>query len=84
MCDWKRSIDFNEARDLFAQGIGRGTISNMMIDGFPMFVWSVDADGEVYEAKPGDNPKVYHGYPLGPRDGVFPELVRWEWRRRPQ
>lgn len=82
MCDLKRPIDFDEARELFAQGIGRGMISKKMIDGFPVFVWSVDADGEVYEAKPNDNAKVYHGYPLGPRDGVFPELVRREWKRR--
>ena len=82
LCDLKRPIDFREASQLFAEGIRRGMVSKRTTDGFPVFVWAVDGDGEVYEAKPGDVPNVYHGYPLAPRDGVFPDLVRREWRRR--
>ena len=82
LCDLLRPIDFSEARELFAEGIRRGMVSRIMNDGLPVFVWAVDDQGEAYEAKPGDDPRVYHGYPLGPRDGVFPDLVRREWRRR--
>ena len=82
LCDLKRPITFREARELFAEGIRRGMVSKRMTGGYPVFVWSVDDHGEVYEAKPGGDPRVYHGYPLGPRDGVFPDLVRQEWRRR--
>ena len=82
LCDAKRPMKFREASRLFAEGIRRGMVSRRTRDGFPVFVWAVDGEREVYEAKPGDDPSVYHGYPLGPRDGVFPESVRREWRRR--
>ena len=82
LCDLKRPIAFREARELFAAGIRREMVSKRMTDGFPVFVWSVDSDGEAYEAKPGNDPQVYHGYPLGPRDGAFPDMIRQEWKRR--
>ena len=82
LCDQLRPIDFREARELFAEGIRRGMVSRTMMDGLPVFVWAVDDHGEAYEAKPGDDSRVYHGYPLGPRDGVFPDLVRREWKKR--
>ena len=82
LCDLKRPITAREAQELFIKGIRMGMVSKKMVDGFPVRVWAVDEQGEVYEAKPGGLPHMYHGYPLGPRDGVFPELVRKEWKRR--
>ena len=82
LCDLERPITSREARRLFTEGIQMGMVSKKMMDGFPVRVWAMDEHGEVYEAKSGSDPNLYHGYPLGPRDGVFPDLVRKEWKRR--
>jgi len=46
----------------------------------PKYVWSVDDEGEAYEAKIGSN-SGYHGYRLEEED----ELRKWvlkEWKER--
>jgi len=53
--------------------------------GVPKYVWAVDAEGEVYEAKTAPNSETaYHGYRLGDDDADMRQLVRKEWRRRCQ
>ena len=37
-------------------------------DGLPKYAWAVDEDGEVYEAKLGDDGRRYHGYRLSSDD----------------
>ena len=82
LCDQLRPIDFREARDLFVEGIRRGMVSRMSIDGFPVFVWAVDGHGEAYEAKPGEIPVCFTDIPWVPAMGCSPTLVRREWRKR--
>ncbi len=50
-------------------------------DGFPKYVWAVDAEGRAYEAKLGSVPE-YHGYALGEDDDAMRRLVVREWRLR--
>ena len=47
--------------------------------GAPKYVWSVDAEGEVYEAK--IDRQGYHGYRLE-EDDNFRDRVLREWRAR--
>lgn len=82
-CDDRRSVLIEEARSLLEIGIGLGMVSAFEGDGVPKYVWTVDADGEVYEAKtkPGQE-RCYHGYRLGEDDRAMRELIREEWKRR--
>ena len=63
---------------------GRRVVSRYAEGGFPKYVWAVDRDGEVYEAKlGGDDRRGYHGYALS-ADGER-DLRRWvieEWQAR--
>jgi len=49
--------------------------------GVPKYVWAVDAEGEVYEAKIGSND--YHGYRLEETDAMR-RVVLKEWAKRCQ
>ena len=53
LCDGKRIVKKREAMELFRQGLSRGMVSRYAEGGFPKYVWAVDRDGEVYEAKVG-------------------------------
>ena len=83
LCDGKRIVKIREAKELFRRGLSRGMVSRYPENGFPKYVWAVDQDGEVYEAKAGGDGRSYHGYALsaaGERD-----LCRWvitEWNAR--
>ena len=83
LCDGRRIVGKEEAKALFRQGLLRGMVSRYPENGFPKYVWAVDQDGEVYEAKAGGDGRSYHGYALnaaGERD-----LCRWvitEWNAR--
>jgi len=79
MCDAHRVVNKEEAQDLLEQGILKGMISGVTIDGMPKYVWSVDRSGVAYEAKVGNG--GYHGYTLD-SDDVMGDLVRAEWGRR--
>ena len=63
---------------------GRRVVSRYTEGGFPKYVWAVDRDGEVYEAKlGGDNRRNYHGYALNA--GRERDLCLWvirEWNAR--
>lgn len=51
--------------------------------GVPKYVWSVDDEGEVYEAKTRPEHEVaYHGYRLREDDRHMRETVLKEWHRR--
>ena len=66
---------------MFNSGIQLAMIGSYLINGLPKFVWAVDAYGEAYEAKLGDDGFSYHGYRLD-RDDPFRENVIAEWRSR--
>ena len=82
LCDGKRIVKKREAMELFRQGLSRGMVSPYAKNGFPKYVWAVDQDNEVYEAKVGRD-RGYHGYALN-ADGER-DLCRWvirEWKAR--
>jgi len=76
-------MSFEEARRLFETGISRGMISEPDKNGIPKYVWALDGNGEVYEAKtaPGQN-EPYHGYLLGDDDRKMKEYIKSEWKGR--
>lgn len=50
---------------------------------FPKYVWAVDAEGEIYEAKTKpDRQTAYHGYRLGEDERQMRAEVLREWNRR--
>jgi hypothetical protein len=64
------------------QGILPGMVSAFGFDRAPKYVWSVDAHGEVYEAKSGSGYEAGdHGYRLGDDDPQR-AYVLTEWKRR--
>jgi hypothetical protein len=72
-----------EASELFREGIMRGMVSSIGTNGVPKYVWAVDANGEVYEAKAKpDLETCYHGYRLSEDDSRMRDYVRKEWSRR--
>ncbi|HEY8289403.1 MAG TPA: hypothetical protein VIG49_09055 [Acetobacteraceae bacterium] len=79
LCDGKRVILKDEAASLFREGLLKGMFSEPAEDGVPKWVWSVDVDHEVYEAKIDTH--GYHGYRLE-EDDDFRSLVLKEWSRR--
>jgi len=51
--------------------------------GVPKYVWAVDQDGEVYEAKTKPEREMsYHGYRLGDDEIDMRKYVLGEWKRR--
>lgn len=82
LCDGKRIILKAEAQALLKSGAERGMINAHSYSGFPKFIWSVDAEGEVYEAKTDENSVGhYHGYRLE-EDDAMRELVKKNWKLR--
>ena len=83
LCDGKRIVKKREAKELFRRGLSRGMMSPYPENGFPKYVWAVDRDGEVYEAKLGDDGRSYHGYALSAdRERDLRRLVITEWKAR--
>jgi hypothetical protein len=84
VCDGKRVVPREEAEQLLRGGVLAGMFSEPSEQGFPKYIWSVDGQGEAYEAKadPG-NPGQYHGYRLEEADPMR-ELVLKAWKRRCQ
>lgn len=81
LCDDRRSIPREEAQRLFAEGIRKNMISAHHEDHLPKYVWSVDAWGEVYEAKIGNG--GYHGYRLDEAsEKEMRNLVLRAWSQR--
>ena len=55
-------------------------VSSFRINELPKYIWAVDEDGEVYEAKLDS--QGYHGYRLGEDDRAMRRLVLKEWKSR--
>ncbi|TIS54883.1 MAG: hypothetical protein E5W91_25110 [Mesorhizobium sp.] len=82
LCDAVRILKMAEAKMLLANGILHGMVSPHTPGEFPKFVWSVDGNGTVYEAKTDGNARgAYHGYPLEAEDD-FRAYVLSEWKKR--
>jgi hypothetical protein len=79
LCDGQRVVLKAEEADLLRHGVISGMFSDFPDDGMPKYVWSVDSDGEVYEAK--IDSQGYHGYRLEEEDDFRPLLLK-EWARR--
>ncbi|EKS32935.1 hypothetical protein G8O24_09865 [Bradyrhizobium sp. INPA01-394B] len=84
LCDLLRTVPLAEAQGLLQQGINLGMVSELAFDGFPKFIWSVDMEGEVYEAKTDPmTTGVYHGYRLEEEDDMR-DNVKAIWKQRCQ
>jgi hypothetical protein len=82
-CDELRSVLAEEARHLFRRGVELGMVSSFANDGVPKYVWAVDEDGEVYEAKIKSGQEAeYHGYRLSDDDAAMRAYVLKEWKVR--
>jgi hypothetical protein len=68
-----------EAAALLCHGALNGMFSDFALNGLPKYVWSVDADQQVYEAK--IDSQGYHGYRLEEEDDFRPLILK-EWARR--
>jgi hypothetical protein len=79
ICDGKRSILKEEAVKLFLAGIDKELFGNPGPDGMPKYVWAIDDDGEVYEAKTDST--GYHGYRLEDEDD-WRDVVLKAWKQR--
>lgn len=82
LCDGARNILKAEAADLLRSGLLKGMCSKTNPSQWPQNVWSVSADGEVFEAQLENATRgTYHGYPM-PEDDEFRNVVTREWARR--
>ena len=81
LCDDRRPVPLREATRLFRAGIRLGMMSKPLDHGLPKFVWSVDDDGEAYEAILGSDGPNYHGYRLK-RGAANRAAVIAEWNER--
>lgn len=79
MCDAHRIVSKEEAQDLLKQGILKGMVSTFYLEGVPKYIWSVDRNGAVYEAKIGNG--GYHGYRLEGDDDMS-DIARVHWESR--
>jgi len=82
LCDDLRPITFEDAERLFQEGIAAGLVSPFDRSGTPKYVWAVDTDDEVYEAKTKPPDTIYHGYRLGEDEEAMRRYILDEWRRR--
>ena len=57
-------------------------ISTYRLGEFPKYVWAVDAEERVYEAKLERGAETYHGYELGKDEDAMRRLVTEEWKVR--
>jgi hypothetical protein len=81
LCDDHRPVPLKEAQRLFMEGVRRGMVSAFQIDGRLKYVWSVDEDDEVYEAK--WDQEGYHGYRLDPSNEKHQRAyVLHAWKQR--
>ena len=82
LCDGSRIVRLAEAQVLFREGIKRGMIGVYPEGELPKYVWSVDSDGRVYEAKRDMNSLNYHGYELGDDEDAMRKMILKEWSLR--
>lgn len=82
LCDMHRTISLSEAMRLLERGISQGMVSPLNESGFPKYIWCVDEQGEVYEAKSDvQNPGAYHGYRLEEDDNMY-HVIKRAWSER--
>ena len=82
LCDLLKVIPQNDANTMIRIGISFGMFSDYLFDGYPKFVWYVDEDREVYEAKTDAvTPGVYHGYRLEEDDNMR-DHIKAVWKQR--
>lgn len=83
VCDDLRPVLLGTATELFRAGIRRGMVSQFPAGSVPKYVWAVDENDEVYEAKTRPELETdYHGYRLGDDDRNTRRYVLKEWRLR--
>jgi hypothetical protein len=82
LCDLLKVVTLEEAKALIQKGITYGIVSDFSFGNFPKYIWCVDADGEVYEAKTNPvTPGVYHGYRLEKEDNMRGYILN-VWKER--
>ena len=82
LCDANGSVRIGEATALFREAIDRGMISSYRIGDYPKYVWAVDENERVFEAKLEKGRDTYHGYELGDDEKAMRQVVIEEWDRR--
>ena len=82
VCDDLRPVMLEEASRLLAAGIAAEMISAFDREGSPKYIWALDGDGEVYEAKTRPPDTIYHGYRLGDDAEAMRRYIRDEWKKR--
>lgn len=81
LCDMVRPIPIEAAKALLQRGI-RARMVSRLENGFPKYIWTVAADGIVYESKSDPrSPNLYHGYPLEHEEAMR-DYILSEWNRR--
>ena len=83
VCDDRRPLLKHEAESLLREGIRRGMISQPKPGQLPKYVWAVDDQKQVYEAK--TDPllgSAYHGYRLGDDEYQMRANVLSAWNKR--
>ena len=81
-CDALRPVLLAEAAALFHSGLTAGMVSAFDVHSTPKYVWAVDSDGEVYEAKTKPPDVVYHGYRVGEDENDMRSYILAEWKKR--
>ncbi|HJU15484.1 MAG TPA: hypothetical protein VJ770_03355 [Stellaceae bacterium] len=82
LCDELRPLLRADAVMLFRKGLAAGMVSRFESGGVPKYVWAVDAEGEVYEAKAKPPDTSYHGYRIGEDEPEMRRYILREWRAR--
>lgn len=86
VCDDLRPIFKGEAKALLEAGIRRRMVSFFASNSAPKYIWAVDENGEVFEAKTHPRHKTryydYHGYRLGENDASFRRYILETWNSR--
>jgi hypothetical protein len=82
-CDALRGVLMEEAAELMRAGIARGMMSEFAETGVPKYIWAMDEQGEVYEAKTNPSHETaYHGYRLGDDEIDMRSIVLALWGKR--
>ena len=81
-CNDVRVVLLEEAKALLRRGILAGMVSGLEEGSTPKYVWAVDDNGDVFEAKTKPPDTVYHGYRLGDDERDMRHYIRTEWRKR--
>lgn len=82
VCDALRPVLRAEATALFKAGLAHCMVSIFDAPSTPKYVWAVDGDDEVYEAKTKPPDIAYHGYRIGEDETDMRRYIIAEWRKR--